>query len=109
MLLPGEHEVAVRQSGYDDFIKKIVIEPGQVQTVNAVLLKSPLAAAPAITATLKLSIEPKRAAVFLDDKFVGHASESLAESSDPCSSARARIASRVSCPVTAPMKRKSIF
>ena len=75
MLLPGEHDIAVRQSGYDDFIKKIVVEPGQSQIVNAVLLKSPHATAPEITATLKLRIEPKRAAVFLDDKFVGHASE----------------------------------
>jgi hypothetical protein len=75
MLLPGEHEIAVRQSGYDDFTKKVVVEPGSTQIVNAVLLKSPRATAPEITATLKLSIEPKRAAVFLDDKFVGHASE----------------------------------
>jgi PEGA domain len=74
-LLPGEHEVVVRQSGYDDFVKKVVVEPGQVQIVNAVLLKSPRATAPEITSTLKLNIEPKRAAVFLDDKFVGHASE----------------------------------
>ena len=75
MLLPGEHEVVVRQSGYDDFVKKIIVEPGQTQVVSAVLLKSPRATAPAITSTLKLNIEPKRAAVFLDDKFVGHASE----------------------------------
>jgi PEGA domain len=75
MLLPGEHDIAVRQSGYDDFTKKVVVEPGSTQVVSAVLLKSPRATAPQITATLKLSIEPKRAAVFLDDKFVGHASE----------------------------------
>jgi hypothetical protein len=75
MLLPGEHEVIIRQSGYDDFKKKVVVEPGQVQIVNAVLLKSPRATSPEVTATLKLNIEPKRAAVFLDDKFVGHASE----------------------------------
>jgi hypothetical protein len=75
MLLPGEHEVVVRQSGYDDFVKKIIVEPSQTQVVSAVLLKSPRATAPAITSTLKLNIEPKRAAVFLDDKFVGHASE----------------------------------
>src|SRR5215472_10027668 len=31
MLLPGEHEISVRQSGYDDFRRKIVVEPGQVQ------------------------------------------------------------------------------
>jgi hypothetical protein len=75
MLLPGEHEVIVRQSGYDDFVKKIVVEPGQTQTVNAVLLRSPRGTSPQVTSTLKLKIEPKRAAVFLDDKFVGHASE----------------------------------
>ena len=75
MLLPGQHDIAVRQSGYDDFTKKVVVEPGQTQIVSAVLLKSPRATAPEITATLKLSIEPKRAAVFLDDKYVGHASE----------------------------------
>jgi PEGA domain len=75
MLLPGEHDIAVRQSGYDDFTKKVVVEPGSTQVVSAVLLKSPRATAPEITATLKLEIEPKRAAVFLDDKFVGHASE----------------------------------
>lgn len=75
MLLPGEHAISVRQSGYDDFTKTVVVEPGQTQIVSAILLKSPRATAPEITATLKLSIEPKRAAVFLDDKFVGHASE----------------------------------
>src|SRR6202162_5312505 len=31
MLLPGEHEISVRQAGYKDFTKKIVVEPGQVQ------------------------------------------------------------------------------
>jgi hypothetical protein len=30
---------------------------------------------PDVTATLKLNVEPGRAAVFLDDKYVGHASE----------------------------------
>lgn len=75
MLLPGSHEISVRQSGYDDFKKTVVVEPGQTQIVSAVLLKSPRATAPGVTSTLKLNIEPKRAAVFLDDKYVGHASE----------------------------------
>lgn len=76
MLLPGEHEISVRQSGYDDFLRKIVVEPGQVQTVQvAAMHLSPRATTPDVTATLKLSVEPGRAAVFLDDKYVGHASE----------------------------------
>ena len=29
LLLPGEHEIAVRQSGYNDDVQKVVVEPGQ--------------------------------------------------------------------------------
>jgi hypothetical protein len=75
LLLPGEHEISVRQSGYDDFLRKIIVEPGQVQSVQVAMHLSPRAVIPDVTATLKLSVEPGRAAVFLDDKYVGHASE----------------------------------
>ena len=75
MLLPGEHEISVRQSGYDDFLKKIVVEPGQLQTVLVTMHLSPRAQTPDVTADLKLDVKPGRAAVFLDDKYVGHASE----------------------------------
>jgi hypothetical protein len=75
MLLPGEHEISVRQSGYDDFLRKIVVEPGQVQVVQVAMHLSPRAVTPDVTAELKLNVEPGRAAVFLDDKYVGHASE----------------------------------
>jgi hypothetical protein len=75
LLLPGQHEISVRQSGYDDSLRKIVVEPGQVQTVQVAMHLSPRAVIPDVTATLKLSVEPGRAAVFLDDKYVGHASE----------------------------------
>jgi hypothetical protein len=75
LLLPGEHNVAVRQSGYDDFEQKLTVEPGQVHTVSVRMHLAPHATTPDITSTLKLDIEPGRAAVFLDGKFVGHASE----------------------------------
>jgi PEGA domain-containing protein len=75
MLLPGDHEISVRQSGYDDFLRKIVVEPGQVQTVRVTMHLSPRAVTPDVTAALKLNVEPGRAAVFLDDRYVGHASE----------------------------------
>jgi PEGA domain len=75
LLLPGEHQIAVRQSGYDDFQEKLVVEPGQIQTVDVKLHLSPRATTPEITSTLKLDVQPGRAAVFLDGKFVGHASE----------------------------------
>src|SRR5271154_4949478 len=75
LLLPGEHEIAVRQSGYDDSVQKVVVEPGQVHTVVVRLTLSPRAVTPDVTGTLKLDVQPGRAAVFLDGRFVGHASE----------------------------------
>ena len=75
LLLPGEHEIAVRQSGYEDFMQRIVVEPGQTQTVRVMMHLMPQARTPDVTATLKVTVQPGRAAVFLDDKYVGHASE----------------------------------
>jgi len=75
LLLPGKHEVIARQSGYGDFVREVVVEPGQVQTVRVAMRLIPGARPPAITAELKLTVEPGRAAVFLDDNYVGHASE----------------------------------
>jgi PEGA domain-containing protein len=75
LLLPGEHQIAVRQSGYDDFMQRIVVEPGQTQTVRVVMHLMPEARSPDVIATLKVTVQPGRAAVFLDDRYVGHASE----------------------------------
>jgi hypothetical protein len=75
LLLPGEHEIAVRQSGYDEFDQKVTVEPGQTQMVRVVMRLSPRAEVPDVTATLKVTIQPGRAAVFLDGRYVGHASE----------------------------------
>jgi hypothetical protein len=75
MLLPGEHEIAVRQGGLDDFVRKIVVEPGQKLTVHVAMRKSAGWQIPSAIATLKLTVQPDRAAVFLDDKYVGHVGE----------------------------------
>jgi PEGA domain len=75
LLLPGQHEIAVRQSGYDDFSQKIIVEPSQTQIVRVLMHLSAHASQPDITSTLKLDIQPGRAAVFLDGRFVGHAGE----------------------------------
>ena len=71
LLLPGEHEVSVRQSGYKDFVQKVLVEPGRKQTVNVAIVKEPAARLPAVTAEIKLTVTPSRAAVFVDDIFVG--------------------------------------
>jgi hypothetical protein len=75
MLLPGEHEISVRQAGLEDFVRKIVVEPGQKQTVRVGMQKSAGWETPSITSTLKLTVQPNRAAVFLDDRYIGHVGE----------------------------------
>lgn len=75
MLLPGNHEVIVRQSGYQDFVQNVVVEPGGTRIVSVSMHLAPRATVPEITATLKLKIKPDRSAVFLDEKYVGHAGE----------------------------------
>jgi hypothetical protein len=75
MLLPGEHEIIVRQAGLDDFTRKIVVEPGQKQTVRVAMQKSAGWVMPSAVSTLKLKVQPDRAAVFLDGRYIGHVGE----------------------------------
>jgi hypothetical protein len=74
LLLPGSHDIAVRQAGYKDFTKKVVIEPGDIQAVAVNMVKDPKALFPGENAAiLKFNITPDRSAIFIDDAFVGPA------------------------------------
>src|SRR5258707_105743 len=75
LLLPGEHEISVRQSGYSDFTQKVMIEPQKRVILHVVMLRAPGAALPKVTSQIKLYVSPDRAAVFVDDAFVGNVSE----------------------------------
>lgn len=75
LLLPGEHEIAVRQSGYTDFRQKVVVEPHKKTVLNVVMLKDPRAHSPKVTSQIKLQVTPERAAVFVDDAFAGSVGE----------------------------------
>jgi hypothetical protein len=75
LLLPGEHVITVRQDGYEDFTQHIRVEPGGKQVVRVAMEKAPTGPLPAVMATLKISVNPSRAAVFLDGLFVGHVGE----------------------------------
>jgi hypothetical protein len=73
LLPPGEHEISIRQAGYQDFAKKIVVEPDQVQTVEFVMQENTKMTYPGDNAAeFRLDISPKRAAVFVDDGYMGH-------------------------------------
>ena len=75
LLLPGEHTIAVRQNGYQDFTQTVTINPGEKRLVLVLMQKAPTGPMPAAWSTVKLALNPKRAAVFLDGRFVGHVGE----------------------------------
>ena len=75
MLLPGKHHVVAKEAGYNNLEEDIVVEPNQVQSVDIHLTLVPGAETPRVTSELKLTIQPARAAVFVDSKYVGHAGE----------------------------------
>jgi PEGA domain len=75
LLLPGEHEISVRQGGYIDFVQKVQARAGETQTVEVKLEKDTRIQYPRITAEIKLKVNPDRAAVFVDGVFVGHVAE----------------------------------
>ena len=75
LLLPGEHTVTVKQNGYRDFEQKVNLQPGEKVVVNVAMQRGPTGVMPAVTSTVKIVVNPSRAAVFLDGLFVGHVGE----------------------------------
>jgi hypothetical protein len=75
LLLPGDHNITVRQGGYEDFGQEITVRAGEKQTINVRMEKDPRASYPKITAEIKLDVKPNRAAVFVDGVFIGHVAE----------------------------------
>ena len=75
LLLPGEHTISVRQNGYQDFTQRVVLRPGEKLTVQVAMMKAARGAEPAAWSTVKIDVNPPRAAVFLDGSFIGHVAE----------------------------------
>jgi PEGA domain len=77
LLLPGDYTISVRQNGYQDFNQKVTVQPRETQIVRVTMEKAATGVMPpdAELATVKINVNPTRAAVFLDGRFVGHAGE----------------------------------
>jgi hypothetical protein len=75
LLLPGEHQIVVRQGGYKDFSQKVMVEPGRKQLIRVAMERNLRMQIPTITAEIKLSVVPDRAALFVDGLFLGHVAE----------------------------------
>lgn len=74
ILLPGEHDLLIKLIGYQDLRDKVIVEPGQTREYRVTLSANPNAAYPEEnqTAKLRISVEPKSAAVFVNDVYAGH-------------------------------------
>jgi len=72
MLLPGTHEISVRQTGYLDMTQSYVLEPAKKLIITVKLDKDPKAQYSAVTSEVKLKVTPDRAAVFVDGNFAGY-------------------------------------
>lgn len=77
ILLPGKHEIIVRQAWYKDYVEQPVLEPGEVHVIKLALQKDSRSPTPAAAANVELKIDaqPSRAVVFVDNQFVGHVNE----------------------------------
>jgi hypothetical protein len=77
LLLPGDHTISVRQNGYQDFSQTIGVQPGKTQIIRVAMNKAATGPMPpdAELATIKINVNPSRAAVFVDNRFVGHVGE----------------------------------
>jgi hypothetical protein len=75
MLLPGQHEISIRQTGYLDMTQTYVVEPGKKLIITVKLDKDPKAQYSAVTSEVKLKVTPERAAVFVDGNFAGYAQQ----------------------------------
>lgn len=75
LLLPGDHQITVRQGGYLDYAQRLTMQPGEKQVLRITLQKDTRIHLPTITAEVKLAVTPDRAAVFVDGVFVGHIGE----------------------------------
>lgn len=72
LLLPGQHEISIRQTGYLDMTQTFVVEPAKKLIITVKLEKDPKAQFSAVTSEVKLKVTPERAAVFVDGNFAGY-------------------------------------
>ena len=75
LLLPGKHEIVVRQPWYRDYVEEAVLEPGELHTIDLVLVRDQRIPPKDASGELRISATPARAAVFVDEQFAGHVDE----------------------------------
>lgn len=74
-LLPGTHTIVIREAGYKDFAREVAIRPGEMHLIQIALQRDVTEPTPRVTAEVKISAHPSRAAVFVDGMYIGHVGE----------------------------------
>lgn len=74
VLVPGEHQLQFKLIGYQDVRSTILVEPGAQALYRVAMSEAPDVTYPEKeqTAQLRLSVEPKEAAIFVNGNYVGH-------------------------------------
>jgi hypothetical protein len=72
LLVPGKHEIAVRQVGYKDIRETIEVNPGGTTIITVRMEKDPNSINANATGEVKLKVTPDRAAVFVDGNYAGY-------------------------------------
>src|SRR5206468_600918 len=70
LLLPGKHEIVVRQAWYQDYVEQALLEPGEIHTIKLAMAKESHVATAGATRELKIYSTPPRAGGFVDEAFV---------------------------------------
>jgi len=74
LLVPGEHGLLIKLAGYEDLESIVMVEPGERRKYAVAMQPVIDALYPdqAQTAKLRISVEPARAAVFVNGIYAGH-------------------------------------
>jgi hypothetical protein len=77
LLLPGRHEITARLSGHLDFDTTVEVKAGERKIVHVAMRENPDAHLPdpRDMAKVKVLVKPKRAAVFVNERYVGNVSQ----------------------------------
>ena len=76
-MLPGRHKITARLSGHLDFDTTVDVKAGERKVVHVAMRENPDAHYPDSRdmARVKVLVKPKRAAVFVNDQYVGNVAE----------------------------------
>jgi len=62
LLLPGQHEIVVRQDGYVDFRQAVILQPREKEVIAVKMNRDLSFRMPSVFSEIKLAVNPNRAA-----------------------------------------------